>query len=173
MGGISANTANHLLYGTDGYVSVNSTDIGATTGDIVVEMATEEYYPDLMQARLPLAGTGKIIGASGKITVTMAEWNYAVLATLHSLGHSSSANSEQIGSGALGTITELDNVKVEGVTKNDGKAFRVTMAKARVTSPLSATLSEKQETGLEVVFEALGTTSAPNTFPMYIEIAKS
>ena len=35
------------------------------------------------------------------------------------------------------------------------------------------TLSEKQESGLEVVFEALGTADAPSTFPMYIEIAKS
>lgn len=170
MGGISATTANNLLYGTDGYIEVNGTDIGATIGDIVVEMATEEYYPDLFQARLPLAGTGKIIGASGKITVTLAEWSYAVLSTLYSMGASSNATSEQIGSGALGTITELSDVKVMGVTKNNGNAFIATIVKARVTSPLSATLAEGQETGLEVVFEALGTPSAPSTMPMWINI---
>jgi hypothetical protein len=171
MGGISATTANNLLYGTDGYVTVNSVDVGATQGDIVIEMSTDEYYPDLMQARLPLVGTGKIIGAAGKITVTLVEWAYAVLATLYSMGSSSDANSEQIGSGALGTITELTNVVVQGVTKNNAKAFKATMAAARVTSPLSATLSETQNTGLEVVFEALGTTSAPSTMPMWIQIA--
>lgn len=171
MGGISAVTANHLLYGTDGYVTVNGTDVGATIGDIVVEMATEEYYPDLMQARLPLSGTGKIIGATGTITVTLAEWNYAVLSVLYSLGSSSNANSEQIGSGALGTITELTNVIVLGCSKNSGKAWKATMAKARVTSPLSATLSESQETGLEVTFEALGTTAAPSTYPLMIQMA--
>ena len=157
--------------GTDGYVTVNGTDVGATIGDITIEMATEEYYPDLMQARLPLSGTGKIIGATGSITVTLAEWNYAVLSTLYSLGASSNASSEQIGSGALGTITELTNVIVLGVSKNSGKAWKATMAKARVTSPLSATLSKSQETGLEVTFEALGTTAAPNTYPLYIQMA--
>lgn len=172
MGGITANTAGNMLYGTDCYVTANGTDLGATIGDVVIEMTAEEYYPDLMQARLPLAGTGKIIGAAGKATVTLAEWAYAVLSTLFSFGASSDANSEKIGSGALGTITELDTVIVTGVTRNDGKAFRATIAKARVTSPLSATLSEKQETGLEVVFEALGTPSAPSTMPMWIEIAK-
>jgi hypothetical protein len=134
-------------------------------------MGTEEYYPDLMQARLPLSGTGKIIGATGKITVTLAEWNYAVLSTLYSLGASSNASSEQIGSGALGTITELTSVVVLGVSKNSGKAWKATLAKARVTSPLSATLSESQESGLEVVFEALGTSSAPSTHPMMIQMA--
>lgn len=153
-------------------MTINGTDVGATIGDIVVEMTAEEYYPDLFQARLPLSGTGKIIGASGKITVTLAEWAYSVLSTLYSLGASSNANSEQIGSGALGAITELTDVKVMGVSKNSGKAFEVTIAKARVTSPLSATLSEGQETGLEVVFEALGTASAPSTMPMWISMAK-
>lgn len=172
MGGISANTAGKLLYGTDGYVTANGTDLGATSGDIAVEMATEEYYPDLMQARLPLAGTGKVIGAGGKVTVTMEEWAYSVLSLLFSVGASSDADSEKIGSGALGTITEIDNVIVTGVSRNDGKAFKVTMAKARVTSPVQATLSEKQETGLEVVFEALGTPSAPSTMPMWIEFDK-
>lgn len=170
MGGITANTAGRLLYGTDAYITLNGTDAGATIGDIVIEMATEEYYPDLMQARLPLAGTGKVIGASGKVTVSLSEWAYAVLSTLYSFGASSDANSEKIGSGPLGTITEIDTVIVTGVTRNDGKKFRCTIAKARVTSPLSAPLSEKQETGLEVVFEALGTPSAPSTMPMWIEI---
>lgn len=172
MGGISSNTGNYILYGTDGYITVNGTDIGATIGDISIEMSAEEYYPDIAQARGPLAGTGRIVGATGQVTVTMAEWNYTVLSSLFSLGHGSDSNSEWIGSGTLGTITELDNVVVTGVTRNDGKAFMVTIEKARVTSPVSTTLAEGEESGLEVTFEALYTLSNPSTYPMYIKMEK-
>lgn len=172
MGGISASTANYILYGTNGYMTVNGTDIGSTLGDFVIEMAPELYYPDLAQALGPLAGTGKVIGASGKITVKMAEWNYAVLSLLNHLGASSDASSETIGSGSLGTITELTSIIITGVTRNDGKVFKCTMDKGRVTSPIGATLSEKSEAGLEVVFECLYTTANPAKFPMYIQFQK-
>lgn len=134
-------------------------------------MATEEYYPDLLQALGPVAGTGKIIGATGTITCTMAEWNYTVLAALFHLGQSTDANSQKIGSGAVGTITELDNVVITGLTRNDSKPFRVTAAKARVTSPVATTLGKGEVAGLEVTFETLYTTASPSTFPMYIEIS--
>jgi hypothetical protein len=134
-------------------------------------MTPEEYYPDFMQARGPVSGTGKIIGITGSVTVTMAEWNYTVLKTLFSVGYSSTASSETIGSGAIGTVTELTNVIVTGVTRNDTKAFRVTIAKARVTSPVATTLSEKEVSGLEVTFESLQTLAAPATFSMWIDIA--
>ena len=172
MGGINSNTGNYILYGTDGYVTVNGTDIGATIGDISVEMSTEEYYPDLAQARGPVAGTGRIVGATGTVTVTMAEWNYSVLSTLFHVGHGSDSNSEWLGSGTLGAITELDNVIVTGVTRNDGKAFMVKIIKARVTSPVSTTLAEGEEAGLEVTFEALFTTNNPSTYPMLIQFEK-
>lgn len=170
MGGISSNTGNYILYGTGGYVTVNGTDIGSLIGDIAIEMATEEYYPDLMQALGPVVGTGKIVGATGKVTATMAEWYYTVLAALFHLGSSTDANSQKIGSGAIGTITELTNVVITGITRNDNKPFRVTIEKARVTSPVATTLSKGEIAGLEVTFEALYTTNAPATFPMYIEI---
>lgn len=173
MGGISSNTPNYILYGTNGYMTVGGTDIGSTSGDFVIEMATEEYYPDLAQALGPLVGTGKIIGATGKITVKLAEWNYAVLSLLHHLGASSDASSETIGSGSLGTITELSNIIITGISRNDGKAFKCTMDKGRVTSPIGATLSEKSEAGLEVTFECLYTTANPAKFPMYIQFAKA
>ena len=169
MGGISANTANYILYGTDGYLTVNAVDLGATLGEISGELATGEYYPNLAQARGPVVGTGKVVEASGKITVTLAEWNFAVLRTLFSSGYSSDANSEVIGSGSLGTITELDDVVITGVSRNDGKAFRVTIFHARVTSPIPVTLQEDQESGLEVTFEALFTAAAPTTMPIMIE----
>lgn len=173
MGGISASTPNYILYGTNGYITVNGQDVGATIGDFVIEMAPEQYYPDLAQALGPLAGTGKIIGATGKITVKMAEWNYAILSLLHHLGASSDASSETIGSGTLGTITELSAIVITGMVRNDNKAFKCTMDKGRVVSPIGATLSEKSEAGLEVVFECLYTTANPAKFPMYIQFAKA
>jgi hypothetical protein len=171
MGGISSNTGSYILYGTNAYITVNGTDIGSLIGDISVEMTTEEYYPDLLQALGPVSGTGKIIGATGTVTCTMAEWYYTVLAALFHLGSSTDANSQKIGSGSVGTITELTNVIITGMTRNDNKAFRVTIAKARVTSPVATTISKSEIAGIEVTFESLYTTNAPSTFPMFVEIA--
>jgi len=169
MGGISTDTGGALIYGTDAYLTVNDVDLGATEGDIEIAMETEEYYPDLMQARGPVSGTGKIINATGRITVTMVEWKYAVLSAMYSLGYSSNADSEMLGSGSVGMITEVDNVVVTGAVRNDGKAFKATIAKARVSSPLAITLMEKENSKLEVTFDALYTLNSPATFPMWIE----
>lgn len=169
MGGISTSTGNYILYGTNAFVTVNGVDLGATIGDIAVNMQTEEYYPDLFQARGPVSGTGKIIGASGSVTVTMAEHNWTVLSTLWSSGSGSDASSQMIGSGTLANITELSNVIVTGASRNDDKLFVVTIPKARTTSPVAITLSESQESGIEVTFEALFTLNSPATMPMWIK----
>lgn len=133
-------------------------------------MASEEIYPEFLQSRGPVKGTGKIIGATGKITCTLSEWNYTVLSTLFHMGNSTDANSQKIGSGAVGTITELTNVIITGTTRNDAKAFRVTQAFARVTSPIATTLSKGEIAGLEVTFEALYNPASPSTYPMFVEI---
>lgn len=169
MGGISTSTGNYILYGTNAFVTVNAVDLGATIGDIAVNMQTEEYYPDLYQARGPVSGTGKIIGASGSVTVTMAEHNWTVLSALWSAGSGSDASSQMIGSGTLANITELTNVIVTGASRNDGKLFAVTIPKARATSPVAITLSESQEAGIEITFEALFTLNAPDKMPMWIK----
>jgi len=140
-------------------------------GDIEIEMSTEQFYPELRPSRGAIAGTGRVVGAAGKITCTMSEWNYTVLASLFSLGASSTANSSRIGSGAIGAITELSNVQIVGLTRNDGKAVRVTMARARVTSPVATTFSSNENAAIELVFEALFVATAVRTFPMWIEIA--
>ena len=171
MGGITTSTSDYILYGIDGYLTVGGVDLGATLGEIGVELATEEYYPNLAQARGPVRQTGKIIGASGQVTVTIAEFNFAVLKTLFSSGYSSDASSEVIGSGTIGTITEVATVIVTGISRNDSKAFRVTIPYARVTSPIAVTLHEDQESGIELTFEALFTESAPKTMPIWIEFA--
>lgn len=167
-----ATDATKIVYGTDCYITVDGTDLGHLLGDVEIEMTPEPYYPDFSRARGRISGSGRIIGAEGKITGTLAEWQYAILSTLYSLGNSSDANSEKIGSGSLGTVTELTNVIVTGFTRNDAKPMRATIAKAIVTSPVATTLAESQESGLSVTFEALYTDAAPKTFPMFIEIGK-
>ena len=52
----------NIVYGTGGFVTVNSTDLGHYLGEIAAELATSEYYPDLSRAMGPVAGTGKVTG---------------------------------------------------------------------------------------------------------------
>ena len=66
-GGISASTGDNILYGTDGYVTIGTTDLGATQDSISVEWSVEQYYPDIAQARGPVAGTGRVIKGEFKI----------------------------------------------------------------------------------------------------------
>lgn len=168
-GPLDASTAGKMLYGRDGYVDVGGVSLGATLGDITFEMKAVEYYPEIAQALGPVAGTGRIIGATGQVKVTLAEWAYAKLSTLFSMGTSSDAQSETVGGGSVGTITELSNVRITGITRNDNKPFLCTITSCRVTSPLGATLAPNKETGLEVVFEALFSATAPKVFPMKIQ----
>ena len=161
-----------MLYGTDGYLTVNNVDVGATEDDFEVSMDTTEFYPELHQALMPLAGSGKIIGADGELTTKITQFVYTILAAMFSFGASSDANSEKIGSGLLGTVTEMDNVVLTGLSRNDGKLVRVTMAKARVTSPFKLTLSRKKNASLSITFKPLGLSTAPSRFPMWIEFQK-
>jgi hypothetical protein len=169
MGGISEQTGNYILYGTDCYLTVNGVDLGALIGEVRFEMTTTDYYPDLAQARGPVKGTGKIIEFVGKITATLAEWKFSILASLWSMGASSTADSEKIGSGDVANVTELTNIIITGISRNDLKPVKVTMVYGRVTSPLAAPLLEAEVSGLEVTFEALFDPSAPTKIPMWIE----
>jgi hypothetical protein len=169
MGGISSNTGNNILYGTDAYLTVNNVDLGATEDEISVEWSVEQYYPDLAQARGPVAGTGRVVKGDFKIKAKLTEWTYAVLSTLcGSYGTSSDANSEQLGGGVLGTVTEVTNVIVTGVTRNDNKPFKATIPKAFVELG-NIGLNEAKETVLEVTFTGLYTTAAPKTLPGKIQ----
>ncbi len=172
MGGISSNTGNNILYGTDGYITVNGTDIGATEDAISIEWSVEQYYPDLAQARGPVAGTGRVVKGEFAIKCKMTEWQYAVLSLFcGSYGASSDANSEKIGGGVLGTIAEVSNVIVTGITRNDNKAFKATIASAYVELG-NIELSESKETVLEVTFKGLYTTSAPKTLPGFVQFQR-
>lgn len=172
MGGISANTGNYILYGTDGFITVNGTDLGATEDAISIEWMVEQYYPDLAQARGNVAGTGRVVKGEFKIKVKITEWQFATLSLLcGSYGVSSDANSEKYGGGTLGTVSEISNVIVTGITRNDNKAFKATIATAFVELG-NVELSESKETVLEVTFNGLYTTSAPKTLPGFINIAK-
>ena len=165
MGGISTNTGNRILYGTDGYVTIGTTDLGATVDALSVEWSVEQYYPNLAQARGNVAGTGRVVKGDFSIKCKLTEWQYATLSLFAgSLGLSSDANSEKIGGGVLGTITEVSNVKVTGVSRNDGKPFIATIPSAYVELG-NIELNEDKETVLEVTFKGLYTTAAPKTLP--------
>ncbi len=171
MGGISASTPNNILYGTDGFCTVNDVDLGATEDALAVEWSVEQYYPDLAQARGPVAGTGRVVGGEFRVKVKITEWQYAVLSTIcGSYGTSSDANSEHLGAGTLGTITEVTNVRVTGVSRNDGKAFLALIPKAYVELG-NIELNEKSETTMEITFHGLYTTSAPKQLPGKIMFA--
>jgi hypothetical protein len=171
MGGISSNTGDRILYGTDGFLTVGATDLGATEDEISVEWSVEQYYPDLAQARGPVSGTGRVVKGEFKIKAKLTEWTYAVLSQLcGSYGTSSDANSEQLGGGTLGTVTEVSDVRVTGVTRNDGKAFIAHIPKAYVELG-NIGLNEAKETVLEVTFNGLYTTSAPKTLPGKVTFA--
>jgi len=169
MGGISSATSTKLLYGTDGYLTVAGTDMGSTEDDLSIEWSVDQYYPDLAQARGPVVGTGRVVKGEFKVKAKLAEWQYATLSIIcGSYGASSNANSERIGGGTLGTVTEVSNVIITGVTRNDNKAFRATIPSAYVELG-NISLNEAKETVLEVTFMGLFTTAAPKTLPGYIE----
>lgn len=172
MGGISSTTPNDILYGTDGFVTVNSVDLGATIGDITIEWGVTHYYPDLAQARGPLSGTGIVTDGFFRAQVTIAEWKWTQLTqVMGSVGSTSSGDSYKLGGRALSQAVEVTAVVVTGVQKNSGKDFRATIDKAYVTVG-GITLSETKETGLQLTFEGLYSTTAPTTLPGYIEIEK-
>lgn len=172
MGGINATTGNNILYGTDGFLTVAGTDIGATEDSLSVEWSIEQYYPDLAQARGPVAGTGRVIKGDFKIKAKITEFQYAYLSLFcGSYGASSDANSEKIGGGVLGTITEVANVIITGVTRNDGKAFKATIPLAFVELG-NIELNESKETVMEVTFNGLYTLTNPKTLPGYIQFQR-
>ena len=70
----------------------------------------------------------------------------------------------------LGTVTEVDNVVVTGVTRNDGKAFQATIPTAYVEIG-NIELAEAKESTLEVTFMGLYTLTDPKKLPGYLEIA--
>lgn len=172
MGGITAATPNNILYGTDGFMTVNGTDLGATQDAISIEWSVEQYYPEIAQARGPVAGTGRVIKGEFSIKVKMTEWQYSVMSQFcGSLGATSDANYETLGGGILGPVSEVPNVVVTGIVRNDNKAFRAVIATAMVEVG-NIELAEDKETTLEVTFKGLYTTTNPKRLPGFIQFAK-
>ena len=172
MGGITSNTDKGLVYGTNGFLTVNSVDLGATLGDFSVEWMVEQYYPDIAQALGPVSGTGRVVKGEFRIKTQLAEWTYAVLAQiLSTYGASSDANSETIGGGELGLITEVDNVVLTGLHRNDGKPVRISILKAYVEAD-NLSVSKSKETGIGVTFHGLYNATEPSQMPGKIEFGK-
>jgi hypothetical protein len=172
MGGITSSTENKLLYGTNAYMTVDAVDLGATTGDFSVEWSAEMYYPDLAQALGPVSGTGRVVKAEFRLKTTLTEWTYAVLAgILATYGATSDANSETIGGGTMGPITEVDDVLLTGLTRNDAKPVMVIIPRAYVEAGNLA-VSKSKETGIETTFHGLYNATYPSRMPGKIMIGK-
>lgn len=172
MGGITTNTPGRTLYGTDGYVTVNAIDLGATLGPITVEWGVTQYYPDYAQARGAVSGSGIVTEGFFRAMVTVAEWAWTNLTeVMGSIGSNCSGDSYKFGGQALTDVVEVNNVIVTGIATVGNKAFKATIAKAYVEVG-NIELSETAETGLQLTFHGLFTTAAPTTLPGYIEIAK-
>lgn len=172
MGGISATTPNNVAYGNDGYITVNTVDIGATVGDFTVEWGATHYYPNFTQALGPLSGSGTVTDAMFRLQCSIAEWAWANLsAAIGTLGSDSSGNSYKIGGQAISGPVELTSVVLTGISTNGGKAMKVTLGKAyvEVGNPV---FSKTQEAVLPLTFVGLFTGAAPTTLPGYIEIQK-
>lgn len=172
MGGVTTTTIGNTLFGTDGYVTVNGTDIGATVGDITVEWGAAHYYPDYAQARGPLQSSGVVLDGFFRVKVVMAEHSWTTLsAVMGSVGSDSTGASYKFGGQAMAIPVEVTNVEVVGVRRNDGKAWKATIP-AAYTEFSELVLSEKAESGLEVTFHGLYTVAAPTTLPGAIYIEK-
>lgn len=172
MAGISSTTPNDILFGTDGYCSVDGVDLGALLGDITIQWGYTPYFPDFAQARGPVSGSGIITDAFFRATVNIAEWKWTQLTkVMGSIGSTSSGDSYKLGGQTMSSMVEVSTVIITGVQKNSGKDFKATIAKAYVI-PGDIVLSEKKETGLQLTFEGLYTAAAPTTLPGYIEIEK-
>lgn len=169
MGGISTATGGGLMYGTDGYVTVNSVDLGATVGEIKCEWSIKNYFPNLFQARGPVQGTGRVTEGTMKIMVTITEWQYASLQQMFgSIGVSSAASSFVFGGGNISLISEVTNVVITGLKRNDATPVYFKLAQASVTLG-GISFKEDAETTMEVTFEGLYTLANPSRFPGQVQ----
>ena len=172
MGGVTTTTIGNTLFGTDGYVTVNGVDIGATIGEITVEWGAQHYYPDYAQARGPLQSSGVVLDGFFRVKVVMAEHSWTTLsAVMGSVGSDSTGASYKFGGQAMAIPVEVTNVVVTGIQTNGSKEWKATIP-AAYTEFSELVLSEKAESGLEVTFHGLYTVAAPTTLPGYIEIEK-
>lgn len=180
MSGISESTTKNLLYGTDGYLTIGGTgltpdpevNLGATKDDFSIEWQLEIYHPDIAQARVPVSGTGRAVGGSFKITATLLEWNFDKLRSIMAgFGYSDNDTHYYIGGGTIKEVPEVDNVKILGMTRNDGKAVQAVIERATVEVG-NITLGEKQETGFQVTFTGVATASTGSKLPGYIVFEK-
>lgn len=172
MTGITAVTKDCVMYGHNGYLKVTAVDVGATVGDFQVEWGADQYYPDLHQAMGPVVGTGKITGGFFRLSCTIAEFDYTNLVNvLGDVGADSTGSSEKFGGKALENVSEVTDVVLYGVERNDAKDVMVTIPAAYVEVG-SIGFSKTGESTLELTFHGLYAAATPSTLPGYIEIEK-
>jgi hypothetical protein len=68
-------------------------------------------------------------------------------------------------------VVEVDDVIVTGIETQGSKAFKATIGKAYVEVG-NLTLAEGSETGLQLTFHGLFTSTTPTTLPGYLQVEK-
>ena len=168
MAGISATTPNNLVIAPGAYVTVAGTDMGALMNEIVYRVRRATYHPKLFGAKGFIKGTGHDNEAVPELVFTMTEFEYSLLSeAMDRLGNSSDANSEWHGAGTIGKIADADYpvVKVLGTTRHDGKAIHIVLDQAFISNDPEVTLSDEEDSTLEVVFTGVYAAASATTFP--------
>jgi len=175
MGGMSSKTLTDLIIAPGAYVTVATVDMGALVETIEVNVSMERYFPDLYGAKGNIKGTGHINRAICQVTFRMAEWEYAKFVTIwNQIGTSTDANSEKVGDGTLGKIADADYaaVVILGFTLHDDKPVQVELDNAFLANDPSFSLSDREDSFIEVTMESAYLVTAPTTAPFNIQMDK-
>ena len=175
MGGLSTNTPSYLLLAAGAYVKVGSTDIGALMGEITWSTRREVYHPDLFSSKGNIKGTGHVTKETAQLTFTMTEFEYAKLAAaLVGMNPNSDANSEMIGAGTVGKMADAEypSIEVLGMNRHDSKVVEIKLDQAFLANDPEIVLSDREDSTIELTFEAVYLANTATTRPWLVKIDK-
>ena len=169
---VGTGTANNMMLAAGATLTVGGTDVGAMMGETVFTVEVERYHPELHGVKGELEGTGFVIRATPKMTVTMAETSYFQLSVLmDQLGSGSNATSRWYGSGTLGQLAAADYQAIiaTGMSTCGSKSVKITLDQAYVSGSVSISLSDSEITSYEVEFTGTYNTNIAS-FPASVTI---
>lgn len=150
---ISSNTPNRIAFGV-GTITVDDTDVGATTKEGTFVIEPEVYFPSLGGSQGNIEGTGRIISERARITMTLTELDVAKLSTYLPLatcgcdGTSYSTNKDTLG--AIGTSHHRDIVWTGA--RADGKAMEIHLDNCLLDGGLTLNMTDDSEFQYELTF---------------------
>jgi hypothetical protein len=172
--GITATTADRLLFGA-GTLTVDSTSVGATTGELTFSVESDVYFPQLNGAAGKVQGTGWKVTETAKISCTVTEFTMRNIANaLPGLYWGSSTSSETTLASSVGCIDSTEYVSVVYAGQNcKGYDVTLTLSQAIMTENLDVTFKDDGEAQFGLTFEAVYTLADPDARPwsLVIDIA--